>query len=207
MTPVPLVYIIDDDASVRRAVKRLVKSAGFRAEAFATAMEFLRHDLPDGPGCLVIDIKMPGLTGLELQEKLIAANVALPIIFITGHGDIPMSVKAMKAGAVDFLPKPFHNRDLLGVIQKAIEQDIKGNRNRALLSDIHHRVESLTPREREVFSLVVTGMLNKQVAAELGASEKTIKVHRARVMAKMEAESLAELVRLADAAGISRPVV
>ena len=207
MTPVPLVYIIDDDASVRRAVKRLVKSAGFRAEAFATAMEFLRHDLPDGPGCLVIDIKMPGLTGLELQEKLIAADIALPIIFITGHGNIPMSVKAMKAGAVDFLTKPFHNGDLLGVIQKAIEKDIKTNRNRALLSDIHHRVESLTPREREVFSLVVTGMLNKQVAAELGASEKTIKVHRARVMAKMEAESLAELVRLADAAGISRPVV
>ncbi len=199
----PIVFVVDDDASVRRALKRLLKSHGFRTETFRSATEFLQHDLPDGPACVVADVKMPGLTGLELQEKLVSTDTGLPIIFITGYGDIPTSVKAMKAGALDFLTKPFESADLVNAIKKAIDQNARDSRKRAQLLDIHKRMETLTPREHEVFALVVTGMLNKQIAAELGASEKTIKLHRARVMSKMHAESLAELVKLSEKAGIS----
>jgi RNA polymerase sigma factor (sigma-70 family) len=198
------VFLVDDDASVRRALTRLVKSAGYEVQAFASARDFLEHWTAggDGPACLVLDVRMPGLSGLDLQQELEAANALLPIIFITGHGDIPMSVKAMKHGAVDFLPKPVKDKVLLGAIEQALERAERERSAHNELDDIRRRLETLTPRELEVLRLVITGMLNKQIAHRLGTVEKTIKVHRARVMEKMQVRSLAELVRLAERAGI-----
>jgi FixJ family two-component response regulator len=201
----PIVFIVDDDASVCKALNRLIRSVGLKAESFPSANEFLNREPHDGPACLVLDVRMPGLSGLDLQNELAARDYPIPIIFITGHGDIPMSVKAMKAGAVDFLPKPFSDQELLDAIHAAIEKDAHAREERAELSKIQNRINSLTPREREVFSWVITGMLNKQIAAELGASEKTIKVHRARVMEKMGVQSVAELVHLAEKAGMTAP--
>ena len=196
------VFLVDDDSSVRRALARLIRAAGYKVEAFASAQQFFQSK-PEtaGVACLVLDVRMPGLNGLELQEALQAANVAIPIIFITGHGDIPMSVQAMKAGAVDFLPKPVREEALLPAIEQALARAARQCAEAAELVDIQRRWESLTPREREVMELVVTGMLNKQIAYELGTVEKTIKVHRSRVMEKMEVNSLAELVRLAEKLG------
>lgn len=200
----PTVFIVDDDASVRRSLARLMKSAGYRAETFASAQEFLdsgRHR--DGPGCLVLDIQMPGLNGLELQQELTKFVPPLPVIFITGHGDIPMSVRAMKEGAVDFLPKPFQDNDILKAVAAALDRNVRERLECAEKQRIQEHVDTLTPREREVMALVVTGMLNKQVAAELGTTEKTIKVHRGRVMEKMQVGSLAALVRATEKVGLS----
>jgi FixJ family two-component response regulator len=197
-----VVFVVDDDASVRKSLTRLISEAGYTVQTFASAREFLARPPSAGPSCVVLDVRMPGLTGLDLQQTLAGAAHEIPIIFITGHGDISMSVKAMKAGAVDFLTKPFAGKDLLEAIQRAVTKDSHDIRAEARTDDIRERVKLLTPRESQVFALVVTGMLNKQIAAELGVGEKTIKVHRARVMEKMRAGSLAELVRLADGAGI-----
>jgi RNA polymerase sigma factor (sigma-70 family) len=200
-----LVFVVDDDAAVRRSVERLIRSVGLRVESFASAQEFLRREPPDGPACVVLDVRMPGLSGLDLQEKLTAAELAIPVIFMTGHGTVPMSVRAMKAGAVDFLQKPFDDQVLLDAVHQALERDRQARLEGEQLQEVRQRMESLTPREREVFALVVSGMLNKQIAAELGTSEKTIKVHRARVMLKMQADSLADLVRLAEKLGVRPP--
>jgi FixJ family two-component response regulator len=201
-----IVFVVDDDDSVRTALKRLLKSAGHKVITFSSAEEFLDHDHRfDVCGCLVLDIRMPGLSGLELQDQMAAAGINIPIIFITGHGNVPASVRAMKAGAVDFLEKPFDDLALLDAIHRAIAKDTQAKQAQAKIKVINQRVSSLTPREKEVFTLVVTGMLNKQVAFELGTSEKTIKVHRARVMQKMFAESFADLVRLAEKAGVHSP--
>ncbi len=202
-----IVFVVDDDSSVRSALKRLIKSVGHKVTTFSSAREFLDHDHPDAPSCLVLDIRMPGLSGLELQEQMAAAELHMPIIFITGHGNIPISVRAMKAGAVDFLEKPFDDQALLDAIHHAIAKDTQTKREQAEIGEVKQRVISLTPREHEVFSLVITGMLNKQIAFELGTSEKTVKVHRARVMQKMSAESLTDLVRLAEKAEIPPPKV
>ena len=196
------VFVIDDDPSVRKALSRLVRSVGLDVEEYATAQDFLRCDPPDSPSCMVLDVRMPGLSGLDLQEELNRRGWGVPIVFITGHGDVPMSVRAMKGGAVDFLEKPFHDQHLLDAITNAIASGRQAIADSADRQAIQRRADRLTPREREVLALVVTGMLNKQIAAELGVDEKTIKVHRARAMEKMEAGSLAELVRLADKAGI-----
>jgi FixJ family two-component response regulator len=198
----PIVFIVDDDAAVRRALERLVRSVGNRVETFASAQEFLDHVPPEGPACAVLDIRMPGLSGLDLQERLSAAGLDVPIIFLTGHGTVPMSVRAMKAGAADFLQKPVDDQVLLDAVHRAIESDRAAKKERARVRVVQDRVDSLTPREREVLSLVISGLLNKQIAAELGTSEKTVKVHRGRVMQKMQADSVAELVRLAETVGI-----
>jgi FixJ family two-component response regulator len=201
--PSPTVFIVDDDASVRKALTRLIKSAGYETQAFISAREFIdTHVNASDPACLVLDVRMPGLTGLDLQSELQKRNFILPIIFITGHGDVPMSVKAMKAGAVDFLPKPVNDADLLGAIAQALGRAAHELARSAELGNVYARMETLTPREREVMELVVTGMLNKQIAYALGTVEKTIKVHRARVMDKMEVASVAELARLAEKVGI-----
>jgi FixJ family two-component response regulator len=197
-----VVFVVDDDPSVRRSLTRLIKSAGFTVESFASAPEFLEHPRPDMPGCLVLDINMPKVSGLELQDEIARAGLNLPIIFLTGYGTVPASVRAMKAGAVDFLEKPVNDNTLLDVIQQAVERNRRARLEQAEVRKIRRRVESLSPRERQVFGLLITGMLNKQIAAELGIAEKTIKVHRARVMEKMQAGSIAELVRLAAALGI-----
>ncbi len=200
----PIIYVVDDDASVRKSLKRLITSMDFHVETFTSAQEFLRFDRSDRPCCLILDIRMPGISGLALQEELTVANYTIPIIFITGHGDISMSVRAMKKGAVDFLTKPFDDQDLLDAIYKAIEQDKSTRQEQSEISEIQKRVDSLTSREREVFALVVTGMLNKQIAYTFKISEKTVKVHRARAMQKMHAKSLAHLVRMADKVGIEK---
>ena len=195
------VFIVDDDRSVRTSLSRLMRSAALHAETFASAKEFLEREHPDGPGCMVLDLSMPGSTGLELQQDMAAADIDLPIVFLTGHGNVPASVKALKSGAVDFLEKPVDDDRLLLAIKDAVEQSVRTRRDHARLSEIRGRVARLTHRELQVFRLVVQGKRNKQVAAELGISEKTVKVHRARVMQKMEADSLAELVLLAKPAG------
>lgn len=193
----PLVFVVDDDASVRKSLVRLIKAAGYEAEAFGSVGDFLARRPYDGPCCLVLDVRMPGLTGLDLQEALRAAGQRLSIVFITGYRDVPVSVKAMKGGAVDFLTKPVDEGTLLGAIEQAVARTLADRRRQARLTEVQRRIATLTPREAAVFALVVTGMLNKQIGSELGIGEKTVKVHRARVMEKMQAGSLAELVRLA----------
>jgi len=201
----PLVLVVDDDPSVRKSLTRVLASVGYAVEAFASAREFLARQPHPGPCCLVLDVRMPGLTGIQLQELLAATGRRVSIVFVTGHADVPTSVKAMKAGAVDLLTKPVDAKDLIAAIQRAVTKDERDRATEARRAEIQWRVRLLTTRETEVFALVVTGMLNKQIAAALGIGEKTVKVHRARVMEKMRAGSVAELVRLADDAGVTVP--
>jgi FixJ family two-component response regulator len=202
MAAAPTVFVVDDDPSMREAISRLIKSVGLNPETFSSAKEFLEYQREDAPACLVLDVRLKGQSGLELQREL-AANNPIPIIFITGHGDIPMTVRAMKAGAVEFLPKPFRDQDLLDAIQEAIELHTKALQQRSEITELRRRYETLTAREREVMNLVVRGLLNKQIAAELGTSEVTVKVQRAQVMHKMLADSVADLVKMVGKMGDS----
>ena len=201
----PTIVVIDDDASMRKALDNLFKSVGFAVELFASPQEFLQSDRPDRPGCIVLDVRFPGRSGLDMQRDLASANTQLPIIFITGYGDIPMSVRAMKAGAVEFLTKPFRDQDLLDAVGTALEKDRKRRAGDLRLAELQSRFATLTARERQVMSLVVAGRLNKQIAGELGVSEMTVKMHRRQVMRKMQAGGVAQLVRLADQIGIAVP--
>jgi FixJ family two-component response regulator len=199
----PVVIVIDDDPSLRKAIDRLLRSVDLRVELFESAQEFLRSDRPDAPSCIVLDVRLQGQSGLSLQRNLAAANIHIPIIFITAHGDIPMSVRAMKAGAFEFLTKPFHDQDLLDAIEAALERDRVRRADEKLIAELRERFETLTERERQVMQLVVAGRLNKQIAAELGISEMTAKIHRGQVFRKMQAASLPDLVRMVDKPGIT----
>jgi len=201
----PIVFAIDDDASMREALGRLFRSIGMRAKIFASAQEFVKFTRPDAPACLVLDVRLPGLSGLDLQHELAAADCTLPIIFITGHGDIQMSVEAMKGGALEFLTKPFRDQALLDAIHKGIQQDVTNRKHRGQIAEQRARYDLLTKREREVLGLVVTGLLNKEIAAQLGTTEFTVKIQRRRVMQKMRAGSVPELVRMAEKLGIPLP--
>ncbi len=198
------VFVIDDDASVREALGSLIRSVGLRATAFASASEFLRSEFPDSPSCLVLDVRLPDLSGLDFQNELAKANIGIPIVFITGHGDIPMTVRAMKAGAVEFLTKPFRDQDLLDAVRIGLEQDRARRTNEKAVSDVRAKFKSLTAREQEVMVFVTAGLMNKQVADKIGVTEITVKVHRGKVMRKMGARSLAELVRMMDLLGVHR---
>jgi FixJ family two-component response regulator len=200
----PVVFVVDDDAALRDALKSLLRSVGLRVEVFGSAPEFLQSELPEAPSCLVLDVRLPGLSGLDFQTELTKANIHIPIIFITGHGDIPMTVRAMKAGAVEFLTKPFRDQDLLDAVRLGLEQDRTRRESQNTGSKLRALFESLTPREQEVIAYVTAGLMNKQIAGELGVSEVTVKVHRGNVMRKMGARSLADLVRMADALGVRR---
>jgi FixJ family two-component response regulator len=201
--PDPIVFVIDDDALIRGGMQSLIRSVGLRVETYASADDFLLAQRPDAPACLVLDVRMPGISGLDLQRRLSEANIHIPIIFITGHGDIPMSVRAMKAGAAEFLTKPVRGQDLLDAIQKEVARDRKHRKDRADIAELQVRFDSLTPREKEVVNLVVAGLLNKQIADQLGMSELTVKTHRAHVMEKTQADSLAHLVRMAEKLRVS----
>jgi FixJ family two-component response regulator len=201
----PIVFVIDDDASLRNALTNLFRSVGLRAEVFGSAPELLQSKLPDVPSCLVLDVRLPGLSGLDFQAELNKANIHIPIIFMTGHGDIPMTVRAMKAGAVDFLTKPFRDQDMLDAVAAAIERDRERRKEEKVLSELRSRFASLTPREQEVLALVASGLMNKQIAAEIGLAEITVKIHRGNIMKKMSARSLADLVRMAELLGVRRP--
>ena len=198
----PIVFVVDDDMALREALGSLFRSVGLRVEAYASAPELLQRKLPDVPSCLVLDVRLPGLSGLEFQTQLAKADIQLPIIFMTGHGDIPMTVRAMKAGAIDFLAKPFRDQDLLDAVSAALARDEARRRNDRSLSELRERYASLTSREREVMALVTTGLLNKQIAAHIGLSEITVKIHRGHMMKKMEAGSVADLVKMAELLGV-----
>ena len=198
MTGAPVVFVVDDDPSVRASLKFLISTVGLQVESFDSADTFLHRKPPDAPSCLVLDVRLPGLSGLDLQRELAARNIRIPIVFVTGHGDIPMSVRAMKAGAVEFLTKPFHDQDLLDAIRIALERDRARRQQEKEVTALQQRFASLTPREREVISMVASGMLNKQIAGHLGTVEDTVKVQRSRAMGKMQAQSLADLVRMLE---------
>jgi len=201
---VPVVFVIDDDESMRRGLTNLFESVGLRVEAFGSAPELLQRKLPDVPGCVVLDVRLPGMSGLDFQDLLEKAAIHVPIVFMTGHGDIPMSVKAMKAGAADFLTKPFRQQEMLDAVTAAIERDRKRRKDEKIVSNLRALFETLTPRERDILALVSAGLMNKQIAAELGIAEITVKIHRGRVMKKMGAKSLADLLRAAEILGIHR---
>jgi FixJ family two-component response regulator len=201
-TDQPIVFVVDDDASMRQALARLLQSVQLRVEVFASPREFLQSERPNVPSCLVLDVRLPGLSGLDFQAELAKADVRIPIVFITGHGDIPMSVRAMKAGAVDFLAKPFRDQDLLDAVTAAIQRDQKRREHENAMTDLRAHFSSLTPREREIMALVASGLMSKQIAAEVGLSEITVKVHRSHLMKKMGARSVADLVRMAEALGV-----